>query len=49
MADYFDNGGSTADAGASANGVAQPAANGDAMDDEILVSPTLQMGQAHKY
>jgi len=36
MADYFDNGGSTADVSASANGVAQPAANGDAMDDEIL-------------
>jgi THO complex subunit 4 len=37
MADYFDNGGATTDAGATANGVAQSAANGDAMEDEILV------------
>jgi hypothetical protein len=43
MADYFDNGGATTDVGVVANGVAQPAANGDAMEDEILVSLTASM------
>lgn len=39
MADYFDNGGIIAtDASAATNGVAQPAANGDVMEDEVLVS-----------
>jgi THO complex subunit 4 len=40
MADYFDNGGAVAtETGAVTNGVAQPAANGDVMEDEVLVSP----------
>ena len=39
MADYFDNGGAApAEAGSAANGAAQPAANGDVMEDEVLVS-----------
>jgi THO complex subunit 4 len=39
MADYFVNGGgATAEGGAATNGAAQPAANGDVMEDEILVS-----------
>ncbi len=39
MADYFGNGdAATAETGAAPNGAAQPAANGDAMEDEILVS-----------
>jgi THO complex subunit 4 len=42
MADYFDNGGTVAvETGAGTNGVAQPAANGDVMEDEVLVSPQL--------
>jgi THO complex subunit 4 len=42
MADYFDNGGAAAvETGAGTNGVAQPAANGDVMEDEVLVSPQL--------
>jgi len=37
MADYFDNGGAVAtETGAVTNGVAQPAANGDVMEDEVL-------------
>jgi THO complex subunit 4 len=39
MADYFDNGGAAAtETGVATNGVAQPAANGDVMEDEVLVS-----------
>lgn len=39
MADYFDNGGAAAtEAGAATSGPAQPVANGDAMEDEVLVS-----------
>jgi len=37
MADYFDNSAAaTTETGPATNGAAQPAANGDAMDDEIL-------------
>ncbi|RDW72141.1 hypothetical protein BP5796_08175 [Coleophoma crateriformis] len=38
MADYFDNGGAAAgtETAATTNGAAQPVANGDAMDEEIL-------------
>jgi hypothetical protein len=44
MADYFDNGGATATGtGAATNGVAQPAANGDVMEDEVLVSPVADL------
>ncbi len=43
MADYFDNGGAAAtEAGAVTNGAAQPAANGDVMEDEVLVSHKVQ-------
>jgi len=39
MADYFDNGGAAVtEAGAGANGAGQPTANGDVMEDEVLVS-----------
>jgi THO complex subunit 4 len=38
MADYFDNSGAAATETGAANGAAQPAANGDAMEDEVLVS-----------
>lgn len=39
MVDYFGNNGTaTTEAGATTDGAAQPAANGDAMEDEILVS-----------
>ena len=39
MADYFDIGGAAAtEAGTATSGAAQPAANGDAMEDEVLVS-----------
>lgn len=38
MADYFDNGGAAAtETGAATNGIGQ-AANGDVMEDEVLVS-----------
>lgn len=37
MADYFDAGGAAAGETAATNEVAQPAANVDAMEDEILV------------
>jgi THO complex subunit 4 len=44
MADYFDNGGATAtDTGVATNGVAQSAANGDVMEDEVLVSPIAEI------
>ena len=44
MADYFDNGGAAAtETGATTNGIAQPAANGDVMEDEILVSHTVEL------
>jgi THO complex subunit 4 len=41
MQDYFETGGAAAtETGAGTNGVAQSAANGDVMEDEVLVSYT---------
>jgi THO complex subunit 4 len=44
MADYFDNGGAIAtETGAGTNGVIQVAANGDVMEDEVLVSHKIEL------
>lgn len=48
MQDYFETGGTAAtETGAATNGVAQPGANGDVMEDEVLVSLYLNSSPAY--